>query len=311
MKQLNLAAIIVIALFTLDFSISMVHADQTNKVKYKIYKVTKVSRSGKLHLRAWPSGKSRIKASLPYNAKDLVETGKQINKGQSRWVQVKWQEQTGWVNARYIKKTGVLVRNAPDKTKPVIASRNNKSIQNAQSVAQKDKENKIENKEDKETVAAVVNDEPHKPVELPNEYQGDRYDQTLKPTPVHPVQVVAKKMTYSPRKETQDSSKWLLECAGTTPQNWKVTMDVADKKLYVKLAGKDEFSVPITYRKWAPGGQVRMEVGGGKGRNLVDATLEKTFACNNGLSKKNYSYMVNVAVNRGQLLSGCCNPVSK
>ncbi len=296
MKRTTLAAFVVIALIGLDASISVTHA----QTKVKIYKVTKVSQSGKLRLRAWPSTKSRIKASLPHNAKDLVETGKQLSKNNSRWVQVKWQDKTGWVNARYLKKTGVLVLRDKDDAKAtqVIAKQTIRIDRNANS--------KKISKAQKIVAARVeAQTEMQNP---PNEYQGDRYDQTLKTvTPVH----VASKMAYSPKKDRRHTSKWMLSCSGSAPKHWNMKMDVAEKKLYVKLAGQEEFSVPMTYRKWAPGGQVRMEIGGGKGRNLVDATLEKTPACSNGLNKNNYSYMVNVAVNRGQLLSGCCAPISQ
>ena len=292
MKRTTLAAFVVVALIGLDISITVAHA----QTKYKIYKVTKVSHSGKLQLRAWPSNQSRVKASLPYNAIDLVETGKQVTKGKSRWIQVKWQNKKGWVNARYIKKTGVLVRQDHESQAQQVIAKN--SVRNTNSkIASKPPKNR-------NSVVATVPDSN----ELPNEYQGDRYDQTLKE--VSPV-YVASKIAYTPKSNGRSSSKWILNCSGSTPKNWKIKMDVADKRLFVKVAGKEEFSVPMTYRKWAPGGQVRMEIGGGKGRNLVDATLEKTHACSNGLNKTNYSYMVNVAVNRGQLLSGCCNPVSQ
>lgn len=293
MKQHVMAVFIVLALISVDLSISIVNA----QTKIKIYQVTKVSPSGKLRLRAWPSSKSRIKVSLPYNAKDLVETGKQRDIGKSRWVQVKWQEHTGWVNSHYLEKTGVLLR--PEKA---IASRNNKAISKSHELA-------LNTETSKAAVSNTISDiTPNSDEHLPNEYQGDRYDQTLQP-----VQQVSdtSKMAYSAPKKKQESSGWVLNCAGNSPKSWKIKMDVAAKTMFVKLADSQEFNIPITYRKWAPGGQVRMEIGGGKGRNLVDATLEKTYACNNGLSKTNSYYRVNAAVNRGELLSGCCNPVAE
>ena len=281
MKRMSLPVFIVVALITIDLSISVAYAETETETKVKIYKVTKVSQSGKLRLRAWPSTKSRVKASLPYNAHDLVETGKQRIVGKSRWVQVKWHENIGWVNSRYLMKTGMLLRPTGNNK---ATGRTNRVVQNSDKV--------ISN-------TAIL--------PLPYEYRGDRYDQTIKPTPV----TVASKTTYLATTSKRNSSKWILNCSGNTPKNWKIKMDVSSKQMFVKLANSKEFRIPITYRKWAPGGQIRMEIGGGKGRNLVDATLEKTFACNNGLSKTNYSYRVNAAVNRGELLSGCCNPVTR
>lgn len=300
MKGITLPIFIVLAMIAIDLSISITYA----KEKVKIYKVTKVSPSGNLRLRAWPSSKSRIKASLPYNAKDLVETGKHRTIGKSQWTQVKWKNQIGWINARYLLKTGVLLRNQNQNNQ--IASRNSKAITtNTAKLTPQSKLASTTHGLEKNTISNTAISDSRLP--LPNEYQGDRYDQTLQPTKM----TVASKTSYLATQEKQNRSKWILNCAGNSPKNWKIKMDVSAKKMFVKLAGHKEFNVPITYRKWAPGGQVRMEIGGGKGRNLVDATLEKTLACNNGLSKTNYSYMVNAAVNRGELLSGCCNPVAR
>lgn len=292
MNRISIPALVVVALITIDLSISIAYAE----TKVKIYKVTKVSSSGKLRLRAWPSTKSRVKASLPYNAHDLVETGKQRIVGKSRWVEVKWQENIGWVNSRYLIKTGMLLRPNGLPTNKAIASRNNKATVKENGVVARN---------------PTLNRTSRNPSGinhlLPYEYQGDRYDQTIQPTPI----TVASKTTYSETINKRNTSKWVLNCSGNTPKNWKIKMDVSSKQMFVKLANSKEFRIPITYRKWAPGGQIRMEIGGGKGRNLVDATLEKTFACNNGLSKTNYSYRVNAAVNRGELLSGCCNPIAR
>lgn len=292
MKRMSIPAFFVVALITIDLSISIAYAENESKVK--IYKVTKVSPSGKLRLRAWPSTKSRIKATLPHNAYDLVETGKQRTVGKSRWLEVKWQQNIGWVNSRYLMKTGVLLTSTTgNKT---TASRNNKATGRANTVVQNSKSHNSGN---------IISNTAILP--LPYEYRGDRYDQTIKPEPV----TVASKTSYTETINKRNNSKWVLNCSGNTPTNWTIKMDVSSKKMFVKLANNKEFNIPITYRKWAPGGQIRMEIGGGKGRNLVDATLEKTFACNNGLSKTNYSYRVNAAVNRGELLSGCCNPISR
>ncbi len=292
--RMSLPVIFVVTLITIDLSISIAYAENKNTVK--IYKVTDVSSTGKLRLRAWPSTKSRVKVSLPYNAHDLIETGKQRIVGKSRWVEVKWQENTGWVNDRYLMKTGVLLKPNGLTTNKAIASRNNKA-NNKTNVAVS-RNSILNNQTDNTANTARM---------LPYEYQGDRYDQTIQPTPI----TVASKTSYSETIKKRNASKWVLNCSGNTPKNWTIKMDVSSKQMFVKLANNKEFNIPITYRKWAPGGQIRMEIGGGKGRNLVDATLEKTFACNNGLSKTNYSYRVNAAVNRGELLSGCCNPVSQ
>ncbi len=87
MKRLSISAFIVLALISIDASITMAYAKTTDN-KITIFKVNKVSPSNTLKLRAWPSTKSRIKQRLPYNAKDLTETGKQRVIGSTKWLEV-------------------------------------------------------------------------------------------------------------------------------------------------------------------------------------------------------------------------------
>lgn len=276
MKRISLSVLVVLALISIDATISMAYAKET----IKIFKVTRVSSSGKLPLRAWPGPTSRIKVALPYNAKDLTGTGKKKLVENTKWVEVNWKSNKGWVKSRYLKKTGVLLR----KTN-TISSRNSKATDKTVQKAKRLK-----------SPVKSLNDKPQ-------EYGGDRYDQ--------PTQAAATefKTTFTNNNESPGSNKLLL-CDGNLPKYWNIKMDVSDNKMQVKFADRKEFIVPINYHEWATPNKVRINVGGNKGRNVVDVNLEKTNTCKNGLTNTNYTYEVNATINR-DFFSGCCEVVTK
>jgi len=274
---------IVLALILIDASISAPYA----ATKVTIFKVTNVSQSSKLQLRAWPSPKSRIKKSLPYNAKDLTETGKTRVIGKAKWVEVNWQNTHGWVNGRYLKKTGVLLH-AQTKSKKMAsapASRNTKST-------------KIVTSSKKTRIQAVISNSSNENLP-PQTFAGDRYDQ--------PIQLAA---TETKTAFQSKSLHKILNCAGKTPNPWNIKLNMSNKKMLVKLKNKKTFNVPIKYHEWASTTKIRMNLGGSRGRNIVDVNLERTDACNNGLSRTNFTYEINATINR-QFYSGCCGVASR
>ena len=281
MKQIALSAFIVIALIIFDATISVSYA----KTKITIFKVTKVSPKSKLHIRAWPSPKSRVKKSLPYNAKDLTETGKTRIIGKAKWVEVNWKNTRGWVNGRYLKKTGVLLH-AKNQTKQVVA-RTSRNTQSKKKVASKQPA----------PIQPVIT--PSANEEIPPQIlSGDRYDQ--------PTQIAATelKTSYSAKKVNK-----ILNCSGKTPNPWNIKLNMSKKRMSVRLNRKNTFNVPIKYHDWTSPTRVRMNLGGSRGRNIVDVNLEKTDACSNGLSRTNFTYEINATINK-QFYSGCCGVVS-
>ena len=289
MKQITLSVFIVLALISIDLTISMAYA----KSNVTIYKVTKVSTRNKLKLRAWPSPKSRVKVSLPYNAVDLVDTGKKKMLGKNKWLEVKWKDNRGWVNAHYLKKTGVLPgRRATSKNR--LASNTSRNINSSKNTA------KVVNKKIAKKARVIKrplsNDMPQMPA-------GNRYSQ---PDSLQPAKEI--KTSYSASVAPMQNGK-ILGCVGSSPNTWSITMDVANKKMRVKSKGNSAFYMPINYHKWASPSKVRMNIGGNKGRNIVDVNLEKTDACSTGLSRKNYMYEVNATINR-EFYSGCCETIS-
>ncbi len=280
MRQITLSAFIVLALISIDATISVAYA----KSNITIFKVTKVSAKSKLQLRAWPSPKSRVKISLPHNAIDLTETGKKKILGKTKWLEVNWKNNRGWVNARYLKKTGVLPNRSPvNNTVASNTSRNMKN--NAKKIVKK---TIVINK-------SLLNAVPEMPIE-------NRYSQPDQPAPREV------KTAYSGRAETSKNNK-ILSCVGSSPSQWNIQMDVGKKTMRIKSKGQSAFYVPINYHEWASPSKVRMNIGGNKGRNIVDVNLEKTDACSTGLSRKNYMYEVNATINRN-FYSGCCETIS-
>jgi len=288
MKRVSISTLIVFALITVDASITMAHAKTTDK-KITIFKVNKVSPSNTLKLRAWPSTKSRIKQRLPYNAIDLTETGKQRVINGTKWVEVNWRKDKGWVNSNYLVKTGVLLRPNQPNTNVAAASRNNQSINSPQRTAR--------------VMAAPVESLDVKPVEDQEGYAGDRYDQTLEGV------ATEMKTAFDINESNQTNAKMLL-CNGKSPKLWNIKMNVADRNINIKFGKNKAFNVPINYHAWATPNQVRMNIGGNQGRNNVEVNLEKTNACYNGLSKTRFTYEVNATVNR-EFYTGCCEVVGQ
>lgn len=284
MKRISLSVFIVLALILVDATISVSYA----KSKITIFKVTKVSQNSKLQLRAWPSPKSRVKKSLPYNAKDLTDTGKTRVIGKAKWVEVNWKSTRGWVNSHYLKKTGVLLHTKNKLTKMASsapASRNTKS-------------KKVVTASKKTRIQAVMSNNTNENTP-PKIFGGDRYDQ--------PTQIAAAEVKTAFQSK---SSNKILNCAGKTPTPWNIKLNMSNNKMLVQLKNKKTFSIPIKYHEWASSTKVRMNLGGSRGRNIVDVNLEKTDACSNGLSRKNFTYEINATINR-QFYSGCCGVVSK
>lgn len=289
MRRISLSAIVVLALVVIDLSFSVTYAKDNTTYKVKIFKVTKVSQSGNLQLRAWPSPKSRIKKSLPYNAKDLTETGKKKVVGRTKWLEVNWRNTRGWVNSHYLKKTGVLVKAKTDVATTRISRNTTPDEVATQKVA-------TQAKKQAAIIVATSN-------EMPQTFGGDRYDHEMSQ-----IAATELKMAYSGKAD--NSSRQRLDCSGSTPNFWNIKMNMAGKKMIVRLSKNKAFSVPINYHEWASPTKVRMNLGGNRGRNIVDVNLEKTDACNNGLSRTNFTYEINATINR-KFYSGCCAVVSQ
>jgi len=273
MKQNILSTLAVLAILSSNTVLSTAYAD----TKIKIFKVSQLTKKQKLKLRAYPSPKSRIKISLPYNAKDITETGKKKKVGRTTWRQVNWNKHQGWVKSQYLKKTGVLVKKTEAK------QANKKAISNSS-------RNIIKR-------AKVIYTPVIRPEDKPQSFGGDRYDQ--------PAQMTATdiKVAYS---EKGSGARRAFNCQGSKPQNWNITLDITNNNMRLDMPNRRPFNMPINYHEWESKSKVRMNLGGDKGRNMVDVNLEKTNSCRNDNSRKTYPFEVNATINKS-FFFGCCD----
>ncbi len=278
-----LSVLFVLGLILIDISLSVASAKNITT----IYKVTNVSSGGSLQLRAWPSAKSRIKVSLPHNARNITETGKKKVVNGATWLEVHWGKNKGWVNGRYLKKTGVLVKNSKHSSSPAKkpVSRNNP-------VAIHKKLNS-HSRNSHSTGSSSDRGQNKTP---PQELGGDRYDQTIDSS------AREVKTAYIPKNHIQRK----LTCAGNTPKPWNMKMSVSGNTLSISFPGKKTLKVPLRYNEWISNNKARMSLGGSHGRNMVvDVNLERTRACRVNSSRDNYSYEIKTTINN-QFYSGCC-----
>lgn len=277
-----ISALFVVALISVDISLSIAHA----QTKTTIYKVTKVSSGKTLRLRAWPSPKSRIKVSLPHNAKDITETGKRKKVGRTKWIEVRWGKNKGWVNSRYLKKTGVLLKTdkqIASKTKPPAKSRNKASRKISK------RKTSSRNTRSKKSIPANV------PLEMPpQEFGGDRYDQTIETREI--------KTAYVPKGNITRK----LSCLGDTPKSWNMKLSLNGNTMNINFPGRRPLKVPLRYNEWTSNNKARMSLGGSRGRNtVVDVSLERTNSCRVSSSNRRFSYEIKTTINN-QFYSGCC-----
>ncbi len=272
MRKTLITTFSVLALLLSTTALTTAYADK----KITIFKVNHLTKKQKLKLRAYPSPKSRIKVSLPYNAKDIVETGKKKKVGRTIWRQVNWNKQQGWVESQYLKKTGVLVKKSNPPTSRTTSSSSSRNVIKR---------------------AKVINMPVTRPEDKPLQFGGDRYDQ--------PVKMSASdiKVAYS---ERGTKAKRIYKCEGNKPKTWNITMDVTNGNMRLDLPNRSSFYMPINYHEWESKSKLRMNLGGDKGRNMVDVNLEKTNSCRNDGSSKTFAYEVNATINKN-FFFGCCN----
>jgi len=282
------SALFVIALLSVDISLSVAYAKTT------IYKVTKVSSGSTLRLRAWPSPKSRIKASMPHNARNITETGKKKMLGRTKWIEVRWGKNRGWVNSKYLKKTGVLLKT----NKPKSATKKLQSAISRNKAPQKINKRKVSAHSSRNTrskKSKTINPQLETP---PQEFGGDRYDQRIEMRAAEDI-----KTSFS---AAHNMVQRKLSCTGTSPQIWNMKMNVRGNMMNIAFEGKRSFKVPLRYNEWTSNNRARMSLGGSRGRNtIVDVNLERTNTCRVSSSRNRYPYEIKATINN-QFYSGCC-----
>lgn len=178
-------------LITFDITLSVSYA----KTATTLYKVTKVSSNDSLHIRKWPGAKSRITASLPFNAKNIKGTGKRKTVGRSKWLEVKWKNNRGWVNSRFLKRSSLKIsaKKKSSRNKKVVRSRKlSRSTQKRQVSSRNTRATPIAKSRNRNRRAQAENQMETPPIEL---FGGDRYDQTIE------VSAREVRASYIPKKK--------------------------------------------------------------------------------------------------------------
>lgn len=76
------------------------------------YSVHGVAAGDKLNVRAEPGAKAKVVFELPPDAKGLRLTGRQLQQGTARWVEIQVGDEKGWVNAAFLE-AGRTIEDAP------------------------------------------------------------------------------------------------------------------------------------------------------------------------------------------------------
>ncbi len=122
-------------------------------------------------------------------------------------------------------------------------------------------------------------------------------------------QPTANKTTIQKAATAPKQKEVVLACGGSAPF-WNIHMNLTSKKIKVNLEDGKPFTAPLYYRKWTTG-KNEMRVNGGRGRNFVQATLDKTNACSDGLTNIKYPFSITATVGNTKQVNGCCRTISK
>lgn len=93
----------IISLWIMLFSsTSITYAATTDTDIVEIFDVTNIQQGHSLPMHAWPSLTSSIVVALPHNAQSITYKGNKINQGKRTWKKVYWNDNKGWVDAKYL-----------------------------------------------------------------------------------------------------------------------------------------------------------------------------------------------------------------
>jgi len=108
-------------IFFFGASLFMVNLSAHAQTTY--YTTAGVPESSTLTLRAWPSHASKPIANIPFNTTAIIPTGKNIMLHEDKWIQIGFEDKTGWVEATYVTKLAVQQQptQATQQTQPVAA----------------------------------------------------------------------------------------------------------------------------------------------------------------------------------------------
>lgn len=78
-----------------------------------IYKIQRVAADDSLNMRTTAGVQGSVVATIPFNGKGVVATGKEQGSGNSTWAEIRWSGKTGWVNKYYLAEDKQVAGNTP------------------------------------------------------------------------------------------------------------------------------------------------------------------------------------------------------
>lgn len=89
------------------FAASVLLMSQSAFAMPNYYAVSGVPENGTITMRAWPSPISKPLFSIPASSPPVEATGKSIMVNSQPWLQINYQDRTGWVEAAYLEPTTI------------------------------------------------------------------------------------------------------------------------------------------------------------------------------------------------------------
>ena len=89
----------------------------------EVFDVIDIKQGNSLKMRMWPSLTSEVVVAIPHNAQSLTYKGSKIRQGEKIWKKVYWNNNEGWVNAKYLRPhkatTTTIVKQQPAPSTPL------------------------------------------------------------------------------------------------------------------------------------------------------------------------------------------------
>ncbi len=87
------------------------------------FDVINIKQGSSLKMRMWPNLTSEVVVAIPHNAQALTYKGSKVKQGEKIWKKVYWNNNKGWVNAKYLRQhndtTTPIVKQQPTPSTPL------------------------------------------------------------------------------------------------------------------------------------------------------------------------------------------------
>lgn len=191
------------------------------------FKVIKVESWDTLNMRSGPGVNNPVVAKLPHNARSIRMTGGSRTVGRTRWVEVSWQGNIGWVSKAYLGAQSAATAEQTQVTQ--------QSQENTETISPAPQKTIIKKKHSGMWILECGNASPYWKVEVLPDWMSGTLNQHKTGMPItHKRQQHGKYHKVALETEIRGSNKW---------NRLRMTMNYT-KSCYSRLTGKKEaFSV--------------------------------------------------------------------